>query len=76
MLYASFSATGGSFTGTTATGADWSAIGGTADVFVGLAVLGALVAIAGQLAFVLNVYRTITSGKATVQEVMVERRGA
>ena len=67
---------GGSFTGSTAAGDGWAALSGPADVMVSLAVLGALVAFAGQLAFVLNVFRTITSGRVTAQEVLVERSGS
>jgi cbb3-type cytochrome oxidase subunit 1 len=68
--------TGGAFTGSTAAGESWTNLAGAADVLVGLSVLGALLALAGQLTFVLNVYRTITSGRATAQEVLVERREA
>jgi cytochrome c oxidase cbb3-type subunit 1 len=67
---------GGSFTGSPASGDGWAALSGAADVLVSLAVLGALLALAGQLSFVLNVFRTITSGRATAQEVLVERSGS
>lgn len=75
-LLRGFAWTGGSFSGIVASGADWSTVGGSADVLIGLAVLGGILTLAGQLAFALNVYRTITSGHVTVQEVLVERRGA
>jgi cbb3-type cytochrome oxidase subunit 1 len=43
---------------------------------LGLAALAGLVALGGQLIFALNVYRTITSGRATAQEILVERTTA
>jgi hypothetical protein len=41
------------------------------NVFIGVAVLGALVTFAGQLLFVRNVTSAITSGTVTAQEVLV-----
>lgn len=63
--------TGGAFS---ALGTDsWGVITGTSEVFAGLAVLTGAGAFASQALFVLNVYRTLTSGRATDQEVFVEQ---
>lgn len=51
----------------------WSSITGPAAVFSGLAVLTGAGAFAAQALFVLNVYRTLTSGPVTDQEVLVEQ---
>lgn len=52
--------------------ADWASIGGPAQIFSGLAVLTGAGAFAAQMLFVLSVYRTLTSGRVTEQEVLVE----
>jgi cytochrome c oxidase cbb3-type subunit I len=63
--------TGGAFS---ALGPDsWSTITGPSEIFAGLAVLTGAGAFAAQGLFVLNVYRTLTSGTVTDQEVLVER---
>lgn len=63
--------TGGAFS---ALGTDsWGVITGPSQVFAGLAVLTGTGAFASQALFVLNVYRTLTSGQATDQEVLVEQ---
>ena len=71
-----YSWSGDAFSGVVAAGETWANSSGTATVLIGLAVLTGALALAGQLAFVLVVYRTITSGRATMQEVLVERRPA
>lgn len=68
-----FSWMGGAFTGSfAAVGPGWAEAAGLGTLFVGLSVLPALVALTGQLVFVLVVYRTFTSGHAGPQEVLVE----
>ncbi|MFP5331002.1 MAG: cbb3-type cytochrome c oxidase subunit I [Acidimicrobiia bacterium] len=52
---------------------EWSSISGPAAIFSGLAVLTGAGAFAAQGLFVLNVYRTLTSGSVTDQEVLVEQ---
>jgi len=69
-IVAGLGMTGGAFS---ALGPDsWSSIVGPAAIFSGLAVLTGIGAFASQALFVLNVYRTLTSGRATEQEVLVE----
>lgn len=58
-----------------AVGPGWSEAGRLAQVFTGLAAVTGLVTLAGQAAFVLVVQRTLTSGRAEVQEVLVEVTG-
>ena len=41
------------------------------DVLIGVAVIGALVTLVGQLLFARNVVASVTSGEATPQEVLV-----
>jgi cytochrome c oxidase cbb3-type subunit I len=52
---------------------DWATITGPSEIFAGLAVLTGIGAFLSQALFVLNVYRTITSGSVTDQEILVER---
>lgn len=52
---------------------DWSTITGPSEIFAGLAVLTGVGAFVSQALFVLNVYRAITSGSVTDQEILVER---
>ena len=67
-----FSWTGGAFSGAyAATGEGWSEAMGLPNIFIGLAVLGALVTAAGQWLFVQNVVGSLTSGAVTIQEVLV-----
>jgi hypothetical protein len=69
-IVAGLGMTGGAFS---ALGPDsWSSIVGPAAIFYGLAVLTGIGAFAAQALFILNVYRTLTSGRATEQEVLVE----
>ncbi len=51
----------------------WHEVAGPSGLFAGLAVLTGVGAMLSQLLFVLNVYRTITSGTATAQEILVEQ---
>jgi cytochrome c oxidase cbb3-type subunit 1 len=55
--------------------ADWQAITGPSQLFAGIAVLTGVGAFAAQMLFVLNVYRTLTSGSVTDQEILVEQSG-
>jgi hypothetical protein len=55
--------------------ADWQAITGPSQLFAGIAVLTGAGAFAAQMLFVLNVYRTLTSGSVTDQEILVEQSG-
>jgi cbb3-type cytochrome oxidase subunit 1 len=71
-----FAWNGAAFTGTVAAGEGWAEAAGATGVLLGLAALAGLVALGGQLIFALNVYRTITSGRATAQEILVERTTA
>lgn len=64
--------TGGAFTQLTATAENWEVVAGSAQPLIGLAVLTALVGLAGQLSLVLAVYRTVTSGEVIEQEVLME----
>lgn len=64
---------GGSYTSLPATGENWNVVGGTGSLMAGLSLLGLLVMLAGQLAFLLSVLGTIARGRASVQEVLVTR---
>lgn len=64
--------TGGGYGGMTPD--KWGEMTSTGTLFSGLAVLTGLGAFASQGLFSLNVYRTLTSGAATTQEVLVERQ--
>ena len=71
-ILSGFAWTGGSYTGSyTDTGEGWAEAMALPNVFIGIAALGALVTFLGQLLFVRNVTSAITSGTATVQEVLV-----
>ncbi|MCE2525948.1 MAG: cbb3-type cytochrome c oxidase subunit I [Actinomycetia bacterium] len=70
-LVSGYSWAGGSFTGVSPTGAGWEDLVGMSSLLVGLAILTALVAFAGQLAFCLVTFRTLTSGRAGEQEILV-----
>jgi cytochrome c oxidase cbb3-type subunit I len=72
-LVAGFTWAGGAYTETVAAGEGWATLPGTADILVGLSLLTGLVALAGQFAFVLSVYRTVTSGRAGPREILVAR---
>ncbi|MBT8207100.1 MAG: cbb3-type cytochrome c oxidase subunit I [Acidimicrobiia bacterium] len=70
-----FAWTGGSYTASyTDAGEGWAQAMALPNVFIGVAVLGALVTFVGQLMFVRNVASSITSGTATAQEVLVYTR--
>jgi cbb3-type cytochrome oxidase subunit 1 len=76
-ILSGFSWTGGSYTGSyTDAGEGWAEAMALPNVFIGIAVLGALVTFLGQLLFVRNVTSAITSGTATAQEVLVYRPAA
>ncbi|MFO7547564.1 MAG: cbb3-type cytochrome c oxidase subunit I [Acidimicrobiia bacterium] len=67
-----FAWSGGSFTGLFIDAGDgWTASAGLTGTLSGLAIFTGLVTFAGQLAFALTVYRTIASGRATSQELIV-----
>jgi cbb3-type cytochrome oxidase subunit 1 len=68
-----FAWTGGSYTGAFSdVGEGWMFSAGQADLLSGLAILTGLLATVGQALLVLTVFRTITSGRADVAEVLVE----
>ena len=52
---------------------EWSTITGPSEIFAGLAIITGVGAFAAQALLVLNIYRTITSGSVTDQEILVER---
>lgn len=64
---------GGAFQGTPATGEGWATLSGTGALMIGLSLIGVLIMVLGQLAFILSVLSTISSGRAGVQEVLVTR---
>ncbi len=67
-----FAWTGGAYTSLYAnTGDGWSDAMALPNVLVGVAVIGALVTLLGQLLFVRNIVASVTSGEATPQEVLV-----
>lgn len=69
-ITAGFGMTGGAFS---ALGPEaWDSVTGPSNLFAGLAVLTGIGAFVAQSLFVLNVYRTLTSGRVTAQEVFVE----
>lgn len=61
---------GGSYRGISPTGAGWGDLAGMPSLLVGLAILSALAALAGQLAFCLVTQRTFTSGRSGAQEIL------
>ena len=70
-----FGWSGSAFTGLAVpTGEGWASLAGLPSTLLGLAILTGAITFAGQMAFALAVYRTITSGRATTQEVLVPRR--
>ena len=71
-LAAGYGWTGGSFVGGFAdVGSGWAQTAGVPRVISGFAILTAGIALAGQLALVLNVYRTVTSSHPGAAEVLV-----
>jgi cytochrome c oxidase cbb3-type subunit 1 len=65
---------GGAFTGTyTAVGEGWTQASGLSGVLYGLAILFGVGALIAQVGVALSIYRILTSGRATVQEVLVPR---
>ncbi|MGQ0848979.1 MAG: cbb3-type cytochrome c oxidase subunit I [Actinomycetota bacterium] len=67
-----FAWAGGTFAGVYVnSGAGWSESSGFPGLLIGLALLSALVAAIGQIGLALSVYRSRTSGRPTVQEVLV-----
>lgn len=74
-LTSGFGWSGSAFTGLAVpTGEGWASLAGLPSTLLGLAILTGAITFAGQIAFALGVYRTITSGRATTQEVLVPRR--
>lgn len=69
-LVSGYSWAGGSFTGVSPTGAGWGDLVGMSSLLVGLAILTGLLALVGQLAFCLVIFRTLTSGRAAEQEIL------
>jgi cbb3-type cytochrome oxidase subunit 1 len=70
-LVTGFGWTGGGYGQKPATGENWSIVSGAGETISSLALVGALIALLGQFFFVLSVYRTVTSGRASEQEVLV-----
>lgn len=69
-----FAWTGAAFTGLFANvGSGWSESAGLSGIFTGLAVLTGLSLALGLVGLAVSVYRSLTSGKATTQEVLVLR---
>jgi len=65
---------GGAFTGSyVPSGAGWGEANGLSGVLFGLAILFGLGGLIAQTGVALSIYRTLTSGRATVQEVLVTR---
>ncbi len=63
---------GGAFTGSyTAVGEGWTQTSGLSGVLFGLAILFGVGALIAQMGVALSIYRVLTSGHATVQEVLV-----
>ena len=69
-LLSGYSWAGGSYTGVSPTGEGWEALHGMPSLLVGLSILSGLVALAGQLALCLVVFRTFTSGRTSAQEIL------
>lgn len=75
-LVTGFTWAGASFTGAfAATGESWDAAVGPARGFVGLAVVGGIVAAIGNFMLVATTFSTLTKGTATTQEVLVSHGG-
>lgn len=55
-------------------GAGWLESAGLPGIFTGIAVLGGLFLTWGLLGLAVSIYRSLTSGRATVQEVLVIRK--
>ncbi len=70
-LAAGYAWTGGSFLGVVAdTGDGWAQTAGPVRVLSGLALLTAAMTLGGQLMLATNLYRTVTSGRAGMAEVL------
>ncbi len=65
--------TGGAYTSMPAVGENWSTVSGTGSLLIGLSLIGIAVMVLGQLAFILSVLGTISSGRASIQDVLVTR---
>jgi cytochrome c oxidase cbb3-type subunit 1 len=73
-LVSGYAWAGGAFTGAySAVGEGWAPASGPAQVFLGLAVVAGLVAVAGNLTLASLVIRTFTRGSVTAQEILVAR---
>ena len=68
-LVSGYSWAGGAYTGISPTGAGWGDLAGMSSLLVGLSILTGLVALAGQLAFCLLIFRTFTTGRPAAQEM-------
>lgn len=74
-LTTGYSWAGGAFTGAfSAVGEGWAAAAGPGGVFLGLAVAAGLVAVGANLLLASLIFRTVTQGHVTAQEVLVARR--
>lgn len=62
---------GGAYVGNPPVGEAWAELTGAGSLMIGLSLVGVVVMIAGQLAFILSVFSTISSGRAGLQEVLV-----
>lgn len=75
-ILAGFAWTGGAYTSLYPNAGDgWSDAMALPNVLIGVAVIGALVTLLGQLLFVRNVLSSVTTGQATAQEVLVYTEG-
>ena len=73
-IAAGYSFAGGAFTGSyVAAGEGWGQAMGLADLLFGLALITGIGAFFGQAGLALSLYRALTSGRATLQEVLVTR---
>jgi hypothetical protein len=71
-MTAGYSWVGGAFTGSyMAVGEGWTEASGLSGVLFGLAILFGVGALIAQVGTALSIYRILTSGRATVQEVLV-----
>jgi cbb3-type cytochrome oxidase subunit 1 len=73
-LAAGYGFAGGAFTGSyVAVGEGWGQAMGLADLLFGLALIAGIGAFFGQAGLALSLYRALTSGRATMQEVLVTK---
>lgn len=75
-LVTGYSWAGGAFTGAfSAVGEGWGAAAGSGRVFIGIGILAGWVAVAGNLTLASLLFRTITQGRVSTQEVLVTNLG-